>query len=159
MARARPAALAATRRLGAGRRLRLGRHGAVGADAHADELLDRAQERPLVAGAERDRDAGGAGPRRAADAVDVLLGHVGQVVVDDVADPGDVDAAGGDVGGDEMGDPAGAERGEGALALALALVAVDRLGGDAGLLEVADDPVGAVLGAGEDQRPLDALAA
>ena len=41
----------------------------------------------------------GARAARAADAVDVGLGHVGQVVVDDVRDAVDVDAARGDVGG------------------------------------------------------------
>ena len=40
-------------------------------------------------------------PRGPADAVDVVLGHVRQVEVHDVADVGDVDAAGGDVGRDE----------------------------------------------------------
>ena len=43
----------------------------------------------------------GAGARGAADAVDVALRHVRQVVVHDVADALDVDAARGDVGGDE----------------------------------------------------------
>ena len=42
-----------------------------------------------------------AGARGAADAVHVALGDVGQVEVDDVADAVDVDAAGGDVGGDQ----------------------------------------------------------
>ena len=42
-------------------------------------------------------------------------------------------------------------------ALRLALVAVDRAGGDAGGLEHPDDLVGAMLGAAEHQRPLDRL--
>ena len=41
------------------------------------------------------------------------------------------------------------------LALRLPLVAVDRVGGDAGGAELADDLVGAMLGAAEHQRPLD----
>ena len=49
------------------------------------------------------------------------------------------------------------EIGEHALALVLRFVAVDRLGGDAGGLEAAHDPVGAALGAGEDERPVDGL--
>ena len=44
-----------------------------------------------------------------------------------------------------------------ALALVLRLVAVDRLGGDAVLVEAADHLVGAVLGAGEDQHAVDLL--
>ena len=54
---------------------------------------------------------------------------------------------------------AGAERCQHALALVLRLVAVDRLGGDAGLGQRADDLVGAALGAGEDQHALDRLLA
>ena len=83
--------------------------------------------------AERDRDAVGAGARGAADAVDVALRNVRQVVVDDMGDAVDVDAAGGDVGGDQRPQLAVAEGGERALALVLRLVAVDRLGRDAGL--------------------------
>ena len=56
-------------------------------------------------------------------------------------------------------DLAVAERGESPLALALRLVAVDGFGADAGLRETARDPVGAVLGAGEDQHALDRLVA
>ncbi len=51
---------------------------------------------------------------------------------------------------------AGAEARERGGALALALVAVDGGGVDAGGDEMAHDAVGAVLGAGEDQRALDA---
>ncbi len=51
------------------------------------------------------------------------------------------------------------ERGEDAVALVLRLVAVNGLGRDAGLVEAAHHLVGAVLGAGEDQRTVDRLAA
>ena len=91
--------------------------------------------------------------RGAADAVDVVLRLVGQVVVDDVGDAGHVDAARDDVGGDQHPDLAVAEGVERALAGVLRLVAVDRLGGDAVLGEVLRHPVGAVLGAGEDDDP------
>ena len=58
---------------------------------------------------EGDRHAGGAGPAGAADPVHVGLVVVGALVVDHVRDPVDVDAAGGDVGGDQDVDTAGAE--------------------------------------------------
>ena len=45
-----------------------------------------------------------------------------------------------------------------ALALRLALVAVDRAGRDAGRFEHAHDLVGAMLGAAEHQRALDRVA-
>ena len=72
--------------------------------------------------------------------MDVALRHVRQLEVDDVADRVDVDAARGDVGGDQGADLAGLELGQRAFALALALVAVDRGGVDAGLLQIAWPP-------------------
>ena len=101
--------------------------------------MSRRNARFLVI-AERDRDAVGAGARGAADAVDVGFRDVRQVVIDDVADAVDVDAAGGDVGGDQDAQLAVAEVGERALALVLRLVAVDGLGGDAGLLQMRARP-------------------
>src|SRR5438270_8869675 len=52
-------------------------------DPLARRALDVAQIAALVRAAEGDRDAGGSGARGAADAVDVLLGHVGKVEVHD----------------------------------------------------------------------------
>ena len=63
--------------------------------------LPAVQVRPVDEG---DRDAGGAGAAGAADPVDVGLVVLGAGVVDDVRDAGDVDAAGGDVGGDQDAD-------------------------------------------------------
>src|SRR5690606_762848 len=114
--------------------------------------LDVAQIITLVLGAEADRHALAPGARGAADAVDVLLGHVGQLEVDHVADARDVDAARGDVGGDEDLGPAAPELVERPFALRLALVAVDRVGRDVRLGQLLHDAVGAVLGTGEDQH-------
>ena len=75
----------------------------------------------------------------------------------DMADAVDVDAAGGNVGRDQGADLAGAERGEHALAMVLRLVAVNGVGRDAGLGQGLHDLVGAVLGAGQDQRAVDRL--
>src|SRR5262245_54781062 len=84
---------------------------------HPDQLLDVAQVGALLGVAERDRDAAGAGARGAADAVHVAFGNVRQVVVDDVADAVDVDAARGDVGRHQRAQVSGAERAQHALAL------------------------------------------
>ena len=84
-------------------------------------------------GTKRDDGAGVAGPAGAAGAVDVVLVGAGRVELQHAGHAVDVDAAGGDVGGDEHVHVAAAERGQGPLALALAAVAVDRLGPDAGL--------------------------
>ena len=126
-------------------------------DLLADQLFDIAQERPFVLGAERDRLAIGAGARRPPDAVDIGFRHVRQFIVDDMRHAGHIDAARRDIGRHQHAAGAGLEVGERAFALRLALVAMDRFGNDAGIAELADDPIGAMLGAGEHQRAVDRL--
>ena len=65
----------------------------------------------LARGDEGDRVAGAARAAGATDAVHVGLGVGRDVVVDDVADPLDVEAAGRDVGGDEDVELAGLRAG------------------------------------------------
>ncbi len=118
-----------------GRRLGLAHHrrrrGALVAatiereQAQPRQALDGAQRIALRGVAQRDRLAGLARARGAADAMDIGLGDLGQLEIDDMGDAVDVDAARGDVGGDQRARRARAERREGALALALALVAVN----------------------------------
>jgi len=67
----------------------------------ADCALDIAQERTLLLIAERKGDAIGACARGTSNAMDVAFGDVGQVVVDHMADAFHVDAARGDVSGDQ----------------------------------------------------------
>src|SRR5262245_44348429 len=81
-------------------------------DRNPNQLLDIAQQRALLAVTERDRDPIGAGARGAADAVHVAFGHVREVVIHDMADAIDVETAGGDVGGYQRAQAAGAEIGE-----------------------------------------------
>src|SRR5665647_1620507 len=128
-----------------------------GGDRHPDQPFDIAQEGAFLVIAERDRHAIGAGARGAADAVDVAFRDVRQIVIEHVADAVDVDAAGGNVGGDQSAQLAVTEGGEHALALVLRLVAVDRLGAEAGLLQMADALVGAMLGAGKHQHAIGGL--
>ena len=92
------------------------------------------------------------GAAGAADAVQVGLLVLGALVVDDVRDVVDVDAAGGDVGGDQHVDLAVAERAQRLLAGALAEVAVHGAGGEAALGELVGDLLRGALGAGEDHR-------
>ena len=96
--------------------------------------------------------AGRAGPRRPAGAVQVILVVVRRVEMDDELDVVDVDAAGGDVGGDQDPRMARRERVERALPLVLVQVPVDGDGIDAGPAELLREPVRAVLGADEEQR-------
>src|SRR4029079_15025924 len=100
-------------------------------------------------------------PPRAAgapDPVHVAVAVGGRDEVDDVGDAVDVDAARGDVGGDERVDGAGLEARQRLLALALGLVAMHRDGGDAGVAEALHEAVGAALRAHEDEGEV-ALAA
>jgi hypothetical protein len=116
------------------------------------QLLDVAQIGPLLVAAERDRGAGGAGPRGSADAMHVIFGHVRQFEIDDVRHPVDVDAAGGNVGGDKHPGLAVAKAGKRPLALRLGFVAVDGDRFNAGADQVTHDAVGAVLGSGKDEH-------
>ena len=79
-------------------------------------------------------------------------------MLDHVRDFRHVDAAGGDVGRHQHRRLAGFELGQGALALGLALVAMDGVGGNAVIGQRLHDLVGAMLGAREDQHAANALA-
>ena len=70
------------------------------------EALDIAQQAALLAAAQRNRDAFRAGARRAANAVDVALRGEREVVINDVSNGIDVDAARGNVGRNQSADPA-----------------------------------------------------
>ena len=123
-------------------------------DFLADEPLDVAKVRAVFARDERHGLAGFARAAGAADAVDVVFRDVRQVVVDDVRQRLDVQAPRGDVGGDEHLQLAVLEALQGLHALRLALVAVDRGGFDAVVLQLLGEPVGAVLGPAEHQHLL-----
>jgi hypothetical protein len=113
--------------------------------------FDGTKEAAFVTRTQRDGNARRARPARAADAVDVDLGHFGELEVHDVAHLVDVDATGSDVGCDENPDATCAEGVERDLALVLAFVAVNRGDLDAAALEMACDTVRAALGAREDE--------
>ena len=131
----------------------------AGGQGHAgpQELLDRLEQGLLLPIAEGDRAAARAGASGAADAVDIGLGHLGKLVVVYMADAVYVDPAGGEVGRDEDAEAAGAEAVHRPGPVVLALVRVDRLGGDAAGGQGARESVGAVLGAREHYRALVAL--
>ena len=116
------------------------------------DLLNVLQQTAFIGTDERTGTALLSGPTGAADAVDVVFGHVGQLVVHDVGKETDVDPARGHVGGDEDADRVRLEIGEGLGAGGLALVAVDRGGGDAVDAKLLGETVGAVLRAGEDEH-------
>src|ERR687893_709722 len=87
----------------------------------------------------------------ASDPVHVRVAIAGGVEVDHVGDVLDVDATCGDVGRDKSVHIAALEAREGSLPLVLRLVAMHRDRLEAVLGEPADEPVGAMLGANEDE--------
>ena len=89
----------------------------------------------------------------------VLLGDLGEIVIDHVRDAVDVDATGRDIGGDQDRDVAVLEALERTLTRALGLVAVDGGGADVRSVELLDELVRPVLGAREHERAVDALGA
>ena len=122
------------------------------------ELALEPAELVLVAARdERDRATFTASARRAADAVDVGLGVVWHVVVDDVRDVVDVDAASSDVCRDDDVDLAIRQALDDCLAGGLAQVAVDRVGGEAARVEVAGELGGPCASAREDEGRVELL--
>ena len=67
----------------------------------SDQLFDRDHRFLVERRDDGDRGAGASGAAGAADAVDVVVGVMRNVEIEDVADGGNIEAAGGDVGGDQ----------------------------------------------------------
>ena len=139
---------------------RLGRDGGIDLEPLHDDLgqlaadqpFDVAQQLELVDADQRDGLAGQAGAGGAPDPVHVVLGHVGQLVVDHVGELVDVEAPGGDVGGHQDAYLAALEARQCPRACALALVAVDGRRRQPVLAELLGEAVGTVLGTGEDEH-------
>ena len=123
----------------------------------ARRLLDRPQQVALARGDEGDRVAAAPGTAGAAGAVHVGLGVGRDVVVDDVADPVDVEAAGRHVGRDQDVELAVAKLADGPLALGLHDVAVDGGRREPPGAQLLGQRLGLVLGADEDDHPLEVL--
>ena len=117
----------------------------------SDQAFNAAQIVAFSHVAERNGRPAGAGARRPSDAVDVVLGLVGKLIVDDVADACDVKATSRDVGGHQNPRVAVTEPLQRALAGALGLVAVDGLCGDTASVKLLGHAVGAVFGAREHE--------
>ena len=92
--------------------------------------LHLAQQALLARGDQRNGDAGLAGAAGAPDAVDVQFGIIRQVIVEDVRDVVDIQAARGHIGGHQHFDLGIAEAVEGAFTGILVQVAVQGFGGE-----------------------------
>src|SRR5450830_994834 len=123
---------------------------------HADRLAGRAfdgfEQVLFTRGDEQDRFAAAAGAARAADAVGIAFWIVRHVVVDDVADALDIQAAGGHVGSNEDVDLAVFQLLDRALALRLLDVAIDGGSREAACLQFAGQLFRTQLGAGKDDH-------
>ena len=139
----------------------VGAKGQTGCIVHVGGLahqgLDIKKLGDIGLGHEGERPAFLAGAARTANAMDVVGGLLGNIEVDDVAHIGNVDAAREDVGCHENLDAAVTECREGALALALAAIAVDGLARKAAARKATHAGVGAALGAHEHDHALRAL--
>src|SRR5699024_10878376 len=116
--------------------------------------LDVRQGAALVRADEGHCLPGASGAAGAADAVDVGLRFLRHIEVDDQADALHVEAAGGDVGGDEHLQRAVAETLDDLLALLLGHVAADRRGDQASAHQCGADLLGGRAGAHEHDRRL-----
>src|SRR4051812_8852622 len=130
----------------------------LGRDPSVQQAFDLAEERRLFGGNERDRVARGARTAGPADSMEIVLGDERQLVVHDVREVLDVEAAGRDLCRDEDRRPAGLEVVERPDPGALALVAVNRGRGDPVAGKLLRESIRAVLGASEDERLLDPAA-
>ncbi len=115
-------------------------------------LLHAADASLLVPGHEADDRSGGPGSGRAPGPVQVVLGVAGGVKMDHERDRLDVEAAGGNVGGDQRLGATGRERMQRPVALALGAPAVHGDRAHAQLDELLGEPVGTVAGSGEHDR-------
>jgi hypothetical protein len=78
---------------------------AIGArDGLPDQLFNRDDGFLIERGDDRDRGTGASGTAGAADAMDVVVGVMRHVEIEDVTDGGDIEAARGDVGSDQEWD-------------------------------------------------------
>jgi hypothetical protein len=115
-----------------------------------DESLNGGNVLGIFGGHEGERIASGLGAPGAADAMNVILGMLRNVEVDDVADIRDVQAAGGDIGGNEHFVTALTKAVQGLLAFTLAAIGMDHCNGVVVFLEEARDLIRTMFGAAEN---------
>ena len=133
------------------RRFRQGRAHGHTLHGYAEGTLELEQLGALIPREERGSNAGGAGSSGTADAVDEVLSHLGQVVVDDVSDVFNVDAAGREVRGNQDAEASLLKAFESRGALGLRTIAMNHGGVDAQAREAIGNAIGAALGARENE--------
>ena len=115
------------------------------------------QRAAVFGGHEAEGVADRLGAAGAADAMDIILRVHGEIVIDDMRNAVHINAARGDVGGDQHPVIAFLEPVEGLNALILAAIGMQRRGLHPALGQAARDLVGAMLGARKDQHRVERL--
>src|SRR5271165_508809 len=117
----------------------------------AERALQLEKVGALILYEERGGDSAPTSAAGAANAMNEVLRHFWQVVVDDVHDVLHMDAARGEVGGDQHAETAALEAFEGRRALRLRAIAVNHRRVDAVTIQALGDAFGAALSAGKHQ--------
>jgi hypothetical protein len=120
-------------------------------DLIRQQPLDVTEQRRFRRSHQRDRAPRASGAAGPANAVDVVLRHQRQIVVDDQRELRDVEAACGDIRRDQHRDAPEPEVRKRSRARTLALVAVDDGDVHSCSVEILADAIGAALGLAEDQ--------
>ena len=136
------------RRLRAG--FKSGNHGLV--HRAPQQLFNLVQQRDFLGRHQGNRFSRAARAPRATDAMHVVFGHMRQIVVDHMRQFFNIQTARGEVGSHQHAHHAGLEIGECLSACALALVAVNRRGGNTRASQLVRETIGAVLCAGKHQH-------
>ena len=123
-------------------------------DLAFDQAFDISEKNMFVDTHQRDRLATGTGATGATDAMHIIFGHIGQLVIHDVRQLIDIDTARRDVSRAQHLQAAALEFSQRPRARALALVAVNGQRSDAVLVQLFGQPVGTVLGAHKHQHLL-----
>src|SRR5438034_1993734 len=135
-------------------------HGIIafgGGNVLPDQPFDRSDRFVVERGDDRNRGAGASGAAGTADAMHVVVGMMRYVEIEDVADGGNVEAAGGNIGGDQQRDLTLAELIERRGARRLVHVAMQRADAEAVLLQRFVDDGDFALAIAEDDCVVEIL--
>ena len=127
-------------------------------DLRADQLFNRAQLVAIFTRTQRNRDASRARACGAANAVHISLRHFRQIKLDDMGHAIHINAACGDIGRHHDRRATITEGSQGGFARILGFIAMDRIGADAILIQLINNPIRPMLGSAENQRATNAFA-
>ncbi len=118
---------------------------------NAERAFEREQVRSLISSEERGSDAASAGASGAARTMDEIFRVLGQIVIDDLRDVLDVDAAGSEVGRDQDSMASLLKSEKSGISLGLRAIAMNHGGGESIAGQIVGQALGPALGAREDE--------